>query len=104
MCVERVLYVLVEKSYDSGGSRVVKAIFDPLFVGNYDPNALKQVIKIARLSIKPSRDSRSNILEVVSVLRKAQVLELRKKNCGFVSCKRLEILALYDGIICIILK
>ena len=79
---ESVLYV-PEKNYGSGGSRAVKAIADPLFVGNYNPNALKLVIKIARSCIKPSGESRPKISEVVRVLRKAQVLELKEKKPWF---------------------
>ena len=76
---ESVLYVQVEKNYGSGG----KAIADPLFVGNYNPNALKLVIEIAMSCIKPSGESRPKISEVMSVLRKAQALELEEKKPWF---------------------
>ncbi|KAG0587739.1 hypothetical protein KC19_2G188200 [Ceratodon purpureus] len=70
----------VKRNYGRGGSGAMKAVVDSSLSGNYNPKAMKLVIKLAISCINHGGGSRPKMSEVVCVLQKALTMELEEKK------------------------
>ncbi|KAG0587969.1 hypothetical protein KC19_2G205700 [Ceratodon purpureus] len=70
----------VKKNYGRGGSGAMKAVVDSSLSGNYNPKAMKLVIKLAVSCINHGGGSRPKMSEVVCILQEALTMELEEKK------------------------